>query len=76
MLETELKTFKANHARLLGEHRDKFVLIKGDDVIDVFSSIDDALKRGYDLFEGEPFLVKQVLEVEVTYNFTSFQIAV
>ncbi len=37
MLETELETFEANRAQLLGQHRGKFVLIKRDKVIDVFS---------------------------------------
>jgi hypothetical protein len=76
MLERELATYRANHGQLLVEHRGKFVLIKDDDVVDVFSSIDDALKHGYELFKSEPFLVKQVLEVDVPHNFTSFQITV
>ncbi|MCK9461238.1 MAG: hypothetical protein M0R80_16545 [Proteobacteria bacterium] len=76
MLERELATYRANHAQLLGDHKGKFVLIKDDDVVDVFASIDDALKHGYELFENEPFLVKQVLEVDVPQNFTSFQIAI
>jgi len=76
MLERELATYRANHGQLLGEHKGKFVLIKNDDIVDVFSSIDDALKHGYELFENETFLVKQVLEVDVPHNFTSFQITV
>jgi hypothetical protein len=76
MLERELATHRANHSQLLGDHKGEFVLIKNDDVVDVFSSIDDALKHGDELFENEPFLVKQVLEVDVPHNFTSFQIAI
>jgi hypothetical protein len=76
MLERELETYRANHAQLLGEHRGKYVLIKEKDIIDVFVSVDDALKRGYELFEDQPFLVKQVLDVDLPANFTSFQIAV
>ena len=76
MLETEMTTFEANHAQLLDAHRGEYVLIKDKQIIDVFVSIDDALKHGYDLFANEPFLVKQVLEADVLHNFTSFQIAV
>jgi hypothetical protein len=76
MLEKEKATYEMNHAQLLGEHKGKFVVIKDDRIIDVFSSIDDALKHGYDLFGNEPFLVKQVTEVEVPQNFTSFQVRI
>jgi len=71
MLDTELQTYEAQLARLLGQDRGKYVLIKGERVVDVFSSIDDALKQGYELFEAEPFLVRQILEVQVPQNFTS-----
>ncbi len=36
--------------------------------------LDDALKRGYELYGNEAFLVKEILEVEIVQNFTSFQI--
>jgi hypothetical protein len=76
ILEEEIKTYEAHHSELLGRDRGKFALVKGSAVVDVFSSIDDALKRGYELYGNEPFLVKQVVDVEIPQNFTSFQIGV
>ena len=76
MLDTELRTYDAHLARLLGQDRGKYVLIKGDRVVDVFSSNEDALKHGYEQFEAEAFLVRQIVEVQVPQNFTSFQVGV
>lgn len=42
----------------------EYVLIKGEAVVDFFSSYDDALKYGYQKFSLEPFLVKQINAVE------------
>ena len=76
MLDKELQAYDARLAELLGQDRGKYVLIKGDRVVDVFSSLDDALKQGYELFEAEPFLVRQIVEVQVPQNFTSFQVGI
>lgn len=46
------------------EYEGKFVLIRGDSVIDFFSSYEDAIKAGYQKFGLEPFLVKQIRTVE------------
>ncbi|MEW6366085.1 MAG: hypothetical protein AB1714_15760 [Acidobacteriota bacterium] len=45
-------------------------------MVDVFASREDALKRGYEEYGNQPFLVKEVVEIEVPSYFTSFQIAV
>ena len=63
-LEKELETYKNNLPELKGENEGRFVLIKGDQVIDVFSSYDDALKAGYTQFGLAPFLVKRIQAVE------------
>jgi hypothetical protein len=62
-LEKELATYKAKLPELK-EHEGKFVLIHGDDVVDTFSSYDDAIKEGYAKFGLEPFLVKQIQTLE------------
>lgn len=46
------------------------MLIHGDDVIDFFSSYEDAIKSGYEKFKLEPFLVKQIQTVEVVQCIT------
>lgn len=76
ILDKELATFEAHREDLLGRAKGKFVLIKGDRVVDVFENAVDATKRGYDEFGNSPFLVKEILEVDLPTNFTSFNLAV
>ncbi len=62
-LERELQTYRDKLAELK-EHEGKFVLIHSDKIIDIFTSYEDAIKRGYKDFGLEPFLVKQIHSVE------------
>lgn len=62
-LERELATYKQKLPELK-EHEGKFVLIHGDDVVDTFSSYEDAIKEGYAKFKLEPFLVKRIQSFE------------
>jgi len=68
-LEKELETYKSKLPELKA-HEGKYVLIHGEEVVDTFSSYDDALKEGYKRFGLEPFLVKQILSVEPVFHFT------
>jgi hypothetical protein len=70
-LETELATYKAKLPEWK-EHEGKFVLLHGTDVVEFFSSYEDAIKVGYDKFKLEPFLVKQIQTVEVVQFITRF----
>jgi hypothetical protein len=62
-LERELETFRAKLPELK-IHEGKFVLIHGEDVVEVFTSYEDAIKQGYSLFKLEPFLVKRISSIE------------
>ena len=62
-LEKELETYKAKLPELK-QDEGKFVLIHGDDVIDTFTSYEDAIKEGYKKFGLKPFLVKQIHSIE------------
>jgi hypothetical protein len=70
-LETELATYKAR-VQEWKEHEGQFVLIHGADVIEFFSTYEDAIKVGYDKFKLEPFLVKQIQTVEVVQFVSRF----
>jgi len=71
ILSKEIETYEKNKQNLLKESRGKFVLIKGEKIINVFDTQLDALKVGIDKFGNAPFLVKQILDVDPTQNFTS-----
>jgi len=69
-LEQELKTYEKEKERLLPEAKGKFVLIKGDKIIGIYVSQEDALAEGYKKFGNEEFLVKEILELEAVNFFT------
>jgi hypothetical protein len=62
-LEREIETYKSKLPEL-HDHEGKFVLIHGDDLVDICSTYDDAIKEGYQRFGLEPFLVKQIHAIE------------
>lgn len=64
-LETELATYKSKLAELIANNNEgKFVLIRGENVVDVYGTYEDAIKEGYAKFGLTPFLVKQIQTVE------------
>lgn len=62
-LEKELETYKKKLPELKKDEG-KFVLIHGEEVVDTFTSYEDAIKEGYKKFKLEPFLVKQIHSIE------------
>jgi hypothetical protein len=54
----------------LGKSKGEYALIHEGQLIDIFKSKEDAIKRGYELFGNSPFLVKMISEVEDILNFT------
>jgi hypothetical protein len=70
-LEKELATYRLRLLELKSSEG-RFVLIHGDDVVDTYSSYDDAIKEGYGKFGLEPFLVKQIQTVEQVQFVTRF----
>ena len=62
-LEKELETYKKKLPELLA-NEGKFVLIHGDQVVDVYGTYEDAIKEGYLKFQLAPFLVKQIQSIE------------
>ena len=63
-LEQELHTYHEQKEHLLGQYKDRYVLIKGDEGVTDFASRGDALRETYKRFGREAFLVKKVEEVE------------
>jgi len=58
-LEKELATFEALKDSLLKDEG-KYAVIRGDSLLGVFSSYDDAIQIGYRDCGLEPFLVKKI----------------
>ncbi len=62
--ERELAVYLKKLPELKAENEGRFVLIHGDQVIDIFGSYEGALEAGYGKFGLEPFLVKQIHALE------------
>ena len=69
-LEQELHTYHEQKDQLLEKYKDRYVLIKGDEIVADFESRGDALREGYKRFGHEAFLVKKVEEVEPVNYFS------
>jgi hypothetical protein len=65
-LEKELETYKRKLPELKGQEG-KFALIQGEEIVDFFSTYEDAIKSGYQKYRLEPFLVKQVHAAEPVF---------
>lgn len=70
-LVKETETYQKNKEDLLRDNTGKFVLIKGDEIIGIYETRNDAIKIGIDKFGNSPFLVKKISEVDESQNFTS-----
>ena len=62
-IERELEAYREKLSALLAEEG-KFVLIHAGEVAGTFDTHADALAEGYKLFKLEPFLVKQIQQIE------------
>ena len=62
-LEKEFETYRRKLPELKAD-KGKFVVICGDDVAGTFTSAEDAIKAGYATYQLEPFLVKQIREID------------
>ncbi len=61
----ESQTFRRELPRLLAEgHEGQFALVKGDDIIGLFSSLEEGARVGYEKYLSEPFLVQPIRERE------------
>lgn len=67
-LAEEVQTYERNRTQLLRDHREQFVLIKGNDVIGCFDTMEEAFVQGTDSFGVAPFLVRQVLEEDKVFH--------
>ena len=62
MLDEEVKYYESQREKLLATDRDKFVLIKGTNIIGIYESDANAYAEGLSKIGNEPFLIKQITE--------------
>jgi len=64
MLDEELAFFSANKNQWLQEHKGKFALVKGSQLIGVYDSPENAYVEAVKRFGNSPVLIKQISEDE------------
>lgn len=70
-LERETQIYTAHLDEWRQSHLGKFVLIKGEEVVGFFSSLNDAFSRGTDRFGLDEFFIKQITPLD-TVNISLF----
>ena len=63
-LKEELEFFEAHRAEWLAQHKGRFALVKGQQLIGTFDTAENAYVDGVPRFGNTPFLIKQILERE------------
>ncbi len=76
ILDVEIKTYEQQRDKLLGTSEGKFVLIRANQVVGIYDSKMDAISAGYQQFGNVPFLVKQIVKIEMPQNFVSNLLAI
>ena len=71
MLELETRIFEQQLSELVKTDKEKFALIKGEQVIGTYTALADALKFGYEKFKNQPFFVRQILATPQPLNFVN-----
>jgi hypothetical protein len=66
MLEQERLFYAAHEPEWLETHEGKFVVVKGEELVGIFDSLDEALAAGATRFGLSSFLVRRVGEGEQT----------
>jgi len=63
MLEQELAFYEQNLENWLHQYADKFVLVKGEEMVGVYDTNEQALTAGASLFGLESYLIRRIEKV-------------
>jgi hypothetical protein len=61
-LQQELEYFRSVKADLIRHHKEKFALIKGRELVNTFTTWDEAFNAGIERFGNVSFLIKLIQE--------------
>jgi hypothetical protein len=64
MLDVEIQTYERERANLVLKAEGKYVLIKGDRIIEIFECDVDAVAHGFRTLGHVPFLVRKIAKVD------------
>ena len=72
--ERELSFFERQRMQLLSRAKGKIALIKGEELVGIYDTENEAVRAGYQRFGNEPFLAKLIAEADIPLNFTAFNL--
>ncbi len=76
MLEQERQFFEQHRAEWLTKFPGKYVLVKGEELIGTFDTVDDALTEGARRFGLESFLARRVEQGEKEINIPALALGI
>jgi len=76
MLKQEISTYEAHKKELISKALGKYVLIKGDKIIGIYDTNNDAIAEAYKEYGNVPFLVKEIVEIDNPVEIVSNLIAI
>ncbi len=74
LLAEALETFETHLTELLASDPGRYALIRDRCMAGVFDTEMEAIRQGWKLFGNVPFLVKEIVPVDRTLEFPSFQV--
>jgi len=72
MLEHELTFYEEHRHELLAGNRGQFALIKGEELIGAFSTLQQAYHHGIDKLGNIPMLIRQILPSDPAHKIPAF----
>lgn len=70
MLEKEFKYYIDNQTELVEKYQGKFLVIKGENIVDVYESFEEAVIEAQKKYDLGTFLIQQCLPGEDSYTQT------
>ncbi len=71
VLEVEISVYEKSKEELLKQDEGKYVVIKGESILDVYDDEPRAIQAGYEEYGNVPFLVKRIALFDTPANFVS-----
>jgi hypothetical protein len=71
-LEQELKFYEEHRGEFLALNRGQFALIKGEELIGTFSTLQEAYNQGIERFGNIPILIRQILPADHAHKIPAF----
>ena len=74
ILHKELSYYEKHKPEYLKLYKGQFVLIKGEQLVQAFTTDQEAYRAGLEKFGNQPFLIKQVLEDDTKVSYPALTV--